>query len=133
MPRWRRLLMPSGRTKESTGECGFFFSPGTFAAVGFGAQEILGGPPRGLRALGEFEEFVADRSFRGFFSLLCGGGEQSRFARFLDEFFGAKQRGQMARNAVEGGGAFVAGAVFLGALDLFPLRPDGIDGFGLGI
>jgi hypothetical protein len=54
------------------------------------------------------------------------------FARLLHQFFGAQQGGQMFRDAVERGMAFVPRAVFFGALDFFPVRPDLVHVLDLG-
>jgi hypothetical protein len=59
-------------------------------------------------------------------------GDEAGFSGFLDEFFDAEEGGQVSGNAVEGGGAFVACAGFLGFLDAVPLGPDGLGGAGLG-
>ena len=92
-------------------------------------------PALGLGVLGEGEQFPAEAglgvALPGRFGQRLVG--EFVFARLLDEFFGALQRGQMARDAVQHGGPFVLGAFFFLALDFFPLRPDGVDIVRVGV
>jgi len=104
-------------------------------AVGFGAEEGFGLPAFALGVLGEGEQLLGQG---GLGVALLGRLGQGRigefvFARLLDEFPGALQRRQVARDAVEHGGALVLGALLFCALDFFPLCPDGIDVFRVGV
>ena len=51
--------------------------------------------------------------------------------RFLRQFVARISAGKTFRNAIQGGGPFVSGALLFRAFDLFPLHQDGIGGFEL--
>src|SRR3954470_3673029 len=92
----------------------FRFAPGAFLFCRLAAKHLFGGPAMLLRGSGQFEQLPCEFT-AGYFLPFSMDGEL-RLARFLHQFFGAKQGREVFGNSVKGGGPFVSSALFLSPL-----------------